>query len=384
MSRMTRILHTADLHLTDGRPERWKALDEVLRAAEREEADAVAIAGDLLDREGDHAALRPRVRERFDAAERPVFLLPGNHDRGAYAPGQDWGACARLLAREPVQAAELGGVQIVGVPYPETAVNFRSLRRSVAEAVDPSRPTLLLLHGTLVEASDPTIQSEAQDDEPGPYLPVRLDDLAGLDLAYVGLGHYHQYALRRAGRTPVAYAGSPSPVGSHAWGPRVAVVVEIGRGDRDGVGHEDRDGDGSAVEVEVRTIELPVSYRARVRRWITPFREIRDLEALADELRESADPRCAMEVVVDGVLADITEKELRRRTDEIRDELTPEYAALETSLRGVGLEGGRADLFREYRRRLEKEVRKRRDEGQALDEEIVQRALAFGARALKT
>ncbi|MFW6191856.1 MAG: metallophosphoesterase family protein [Gemmatimonadota bacterium] len=365
---MTRILHTADLHLADGRPERWEALDEVLRAAERERADAVAIAGDLLDREGDHAALRPRVRERFDAADRPVFLLPGNHDRGAYAPGRDWGACARLLSREPVQAAELEDVQILGVPYPEAAVNFRALRRSVAEAVDPSRPTVLLLHGTLVEASDPTIQSEAQDDEPGPYLPVRLDDLAGLDLAYVGLGHYHQHALRRAGGTPVAYAGSPSPVGSHAWGPRVAVVVEIG-----GTG-----------DVEVRTVELPVPYRTRVRRWITPFREIQDLEALADELRESADPRCAMEVVVDGILAEITEEELRRRTDEIRDELAPEYAALETSLRGVGLEGGRADLFREFRRRLDEEVRKRRDDGASLDEEIVHRALAFGARALKT
>lgn len=375
---MTRILHTADLHLTDGRPERWEALDEVLRAAEREEADAVAIAGDLLDREGDHAALRPRIRERLDAAERPVFLLPGNHDRGAYAPGQDWGAGVRLLAREPVQAAEVGGVQVLGVPYPEAALNFRTLRRSVAEAVDPTRPTVLLLHGTLVEASDATIQSEAQDDEPGPYLPVRLDDLAGLDLAYVGLGHYHQHALRRAGGMPVAYAGSPSPVGSHAWGPRVAVVVEIGRGD----GDADEDEDTS--EVEVRTVELPVPYRARIRRWITPFREIRDLEALADELRDAADPRCTMEVVVDGVLAEITEEELRRRTDEIRDELAPGYAALETSLRGVGLEGGRADLFREFRRRLDEEVRERRDEGQALDDEIVQRALAFGARALKT
>jgi hypothetical protein len=50
----------------------------------------------------------------------------------------------------------------------------------------------------------------------------------------------------------------------------------------------------------------------------------------------------------------------------------------------VGLEGGRADLFREFRRRLDEEVRARRDEEQALDEEIVQRALAFGARALKT
>lgn len=380
MSHMTRILHTADLHLADGHPERWEALGEVLRAAEREEADAVVIAGDLLDREGDHAALRPRIRERFDATDRPVFLLPGNHDRGAYAAGQDWGAGVRLLAREPVQAAELGGVQILGAPYPEAATNFRALRRSVAEAVDPSRPTLLLLHGTLVEASDPTIQSEAQDDEPGPYLPVRLDDLAGLDLAYVGLGHYHQHALRRAGGTPVAYAGSPSPVGSHAWGPRVAVVVEIGRGD----GAGNARGSGEAAEVEVRAVELSVPYRARIRRWITPFREIRDLEALADELREAADPRCTMEVVVDGILAEITEEELRRRADEIRDELAPGYAAVETSLRGVGLEGGRADLFREFRRRLEEEVRTRRAEGRSLDEEIVQRALAFGARALKT
>lgn len=369
---MTRILHTADVHLAGDRPERSDALDAVLEVGRREEVDAVVIAGDLLDREGDHAALRPELRERFDACGRPVFLLPGNHDLGAYAAGQDWGRDVRLLLHEPTHSAVLDGVQLLGVPFPATATTFRRIRRTVADAVDPARPTLLLLHGTLIEASDPTIQSEAQDDEPGPYLPVRLDDLGGLGVDYVALGHYHQHAERRAGGTPVVYAGSPSPVGSHAWGPRSAVLVEV----------EDA-GDGSGA-VQLRTLELPTPYRVRLERWLTPFREDRGLEELAGELREAADARCRMEVIVDGILAELTEEELRRRTDRLREELAPQFGALEVKLRSVGLEGGRADLFRDFRRRLDDEVRKREAEGETLDAEVVRRALAFGARALKT
>lgn len=369
---MTRILHTADLHLADERPERWNALDAVLEAARREEVDAVAIAGDLLDREGDHAALRGKVRERFDAWGRPVFLLPGNHDRGAYGAGQDWGRDVRLLLGDPTHSTHLDGIQLLGVPFPAAATTFRRLRRAVADAVEPDLPTVLLLHGTLIEASDPTIQSEAQDDEPGPYLPVRLDDLAGLGVAYVALGHYHQHARRHVGGTPVVYAGSPSPVGSHAWGPRSAAVVEIGNG-------------GSGTEAaEVRGVELPVPYRVRLERWLTPFREERDLEDLADELRDAADPHCRMEVVLDGVLAEIAEEELRRRVDRMREELSAAFDTLEVTLRSVGLESGRAELFRDFRRRLDEEVRKREASEDPLDDEVVRRALAFGARALKT
>lgn len=370
---MIRILHTADLHLAADRPERWEALEAVLEAARAEEADALVIAGDLLDREGDHAALRPEVRERFDAAERPVFLLPGNHDRGAYAPGQDWGEDVRLLVAEPVHAAGLEGIQILGVPFPAAATSFRRLRRAVAEAVDASRPTVLVLHGTLLEAGDPTIQSEAQEDEPGPYLPVRLDDLADVGAAYVALGHYHQHALRHADGTPVAYAGSPSPIGSHAWGPRSALAVDLGGG-----------GETRPDAVEVRTVDLPVSYRIRLERWLSPFREAGDLERLAGELRDAADPLCRMEVVVDGVLADLSEEELRRRTDRMREDLGPAFGGLEFQLRSVGLEGSRADLFREFRRRLDEEVGRREAEGDPLDERTVHRALALGARALKT
>lgn len=358
---MTRILHTADLHLAADHPERWEAFDAVLDAAREQEADALLVAGDLLDRAGDHAALRAEVRSRLDEAGVPTFLLPGNHDRDAYRPGQDWGGATSLLLGEPLQVTAVDDVRLIGLPYPRTPTTFASLRRRVAERVETGAPHVLALHGTLVDAADPHIQEESRDDEPGDYFPVRTADLRGLGVDYVALGHYHQPELRRLGETTVAYSGSPSPVGSHAWGRRSAVLL-----------------DTEAEGLDARTVELPVPYRRRVTRWLTPFEELEELEALGRELEAEADADCTLRLELDGVLAGITEQRLRQRTEELTGELRNGYADVELRLSGVGLDPARADLFRDFRRRLEE-----RDDAGGTGSELGRRALEIGARALK-
>ncbi|MFB6240574.1 MAG: exonuclease SbcCD subunit D, partial [Gemmatimonadota bacterium] len=310
----TRILHTADLHLADDRPERWEALEAVLRLGRERDVDALLVAGDLLDRGGDHAALRSRARNALEELDAPVLLLPGNHDRDAYRPGQDWGRRTRLLVREPVHATEVDGVRVVGVPYPEEPASFRSVRRSARRELDGEGTAVLALHGTLIDADAPHIQDESREEEPGDYFPVRTGELRGIGAAYVALGHYHQHDLRRAGRTLVAYAGSPSPVGAHALGPRSAVLVEV---------------PASGGEVRAEAVRLPVPYRDRIRRWLTPFREEEELDALAEILSERSDGRCAMRVTLDGILAGIGEDELRRRLDDISEELGPRFRELD-------------------------------------------------------
>lgn len=370
---MTRILHTADLHLAGDRPERWEALDALLRAADDREADAVLVAGDLLDRGEDHAALRGRVRDRLDEAPVPVLVLPGNHDREAYAPGQDWGDRVRLLLEEPVATARVEGAAVLGVPFPSRPVPFAGVRRRVAAALDRvggDRPRLLAMHGTLVDASAPHIQAESRDDEPDDrYFSIRTGELEGLAVDYVALGHYHQHDLRHAGRVPVAYAGSPSPVGSHAWGRRSAVLVELGGGDA-GAG---RGG------VEVDRVVLPVPYRERIVRWLTPFREEEELDELADELRDRAAGECSMTVELTGILAGIEEAELSAALEGIHDDLAGSFAGLEFDRDAVGLDPARADLFRDFRRRLEE----RASAPDGPDEELRHRTLEVAARALK-
>jgi DNA repair exonuclease SbcCD nuclease subunit len=321
------------------------------------------VAGDLLDRGCDHAALRARVREALDGFPCPVVLLPGNHDREAYAPGQDWGGDVHLLLGEPVHATSVAGVRIVGAPFPAEPSSFARIRRDVREALEGGEPAVLMLHGTLIDARDPHIQAESQADEPEDrYFPIRTGELAGLGAAYVALGHYHQHDLRREDGTTVAYAGSPTPIGSHALGPRSAVLVRVEDGD-----------------VEAETARLSVPFRDRMERWLTPFEEEAGLDALEEELRERADPACSLEVRLDGILAGMSEAGLRERTEAVAGELEDAYADLSFDRGSVGLDPARADLFREFRRRLDA----REGEEGPPDEAVRNRALEIAALALK-
>lgn len=363
---MPRILHTADLHLAPDRPERWRALEALVEVARERRADALLVAGDLLDRAGDHAALRSRARETLEGLDAPVLLLPGNHDRTAYAPGQDWGGGTRLLVDEPVHVTEVDGLRVAGVPFPAEPGSFRRVRRAARDELSGGRPSVLALHGTLIDAAAPRIQDESREDEPGEYFPVRTGELRGIGASYVALGHYHQHEVRSAGEVPLAYPGSPSPVGSNAWGPRSALLVSVGD------------------EVRVERVGLPVAYRDRLERWLTPFREERELAELEDELRGARDERCHMRVRVDGVLAGISEEELRERLEGLRDRLEGSFRELEFRRESVGLDPGRAELFREFRQRLEERGGADGDDGgTAVGPEVRRRALELGARALK-
>ncbi len=90
-----KLLHTADWHLgrrfptfdeTDGLKltrARLDAVRRILDLAEQYAVDAVLVAGDVFDEPSPEAVwwqgLLERLNER-DWPDRPVFLLPGNHD----------------------------------------------------------------------------------------------------------------------------------------------------------------------------------------------------------------------------------------------------------------------------------------------------------------
>lgn len=374
---MTTFLHTADLHLSPDHPERLDALRAVVGVAEREGVDALLVAGDLLDRGSDAARIRPEVRGIFSGLGAPVVLIPGNHDLDAYRAGQDWGPRTRVLAGTPFQATEVAGVRVVGVPFPASEMGFGRLRPDVRRTL-AEQPGILLLHGTLIEEGNPRIQAEAGEDEPGRYLPVHLETLADLDTPYVALGHYHQHAVRELRGRTVAYAGSPSPVGSHALGPRSAVLLSV---DADG-GPED----GPRLK-ELRAVELDVPYRDRLERWLPPFDEEAALAELERELEERADPRCRLTVRIEGILAGLDEAALRERADRIVETRGAAFGELAFDLASVGLGEELVGLFRDFRDRLAARERAEPGPGEAeappLADELRHRALEIAARALQ-
>lgn len=364
---MTRLLHTADLHLSEEHPERWEALEAILSLAGERAVDAILVAGDALDRGEDAHALRSRLRTLLAGTEATVLLLPGNHDVDAYRAGQDWGPRTTLLLQRPVGTDRSTGIPLVFVPFPAEPVAFAALRPALDEEARRAGPgAILVLHATLLGEGEGRLLRESQEDEPGPYLPVRLEALAELPFAYVAAGHYHQKRVWRDPRL-VAYPGSPAPIGPHALGPRSVLLVEA---------------EETSVAL-LEEVELPVGYRRRHEVWLRPFQEEEDLRQLEFHLRESADPRCALRVRVDGVLTGLTEADLRTRIDGLESDLGPRFARLEIEPHGVGLEPGFGEIFAHFLRELEQREREAESEGRPLSPLVSRRALQLAAEALK-
>ena len=95
---MLKILHTGDLHFgreyknqttevsEKYKAARFRALENVLAAAERNNCDYVVIAGDLFDSKYVSASLIKQVCSLLGGCACPVVVLPGNHD---YCEGSD-------------------------------------------------------------------------------------------------------------------------------------------------------------------------------------------------------------------------------------------------------------------------------------------------------
>ena len=183
-----------------------------LERAERQPHDLLLISGDLCQDEswGGYARLRQLLAER--AVQRPVALLPGNHDQPALlrmalarsamvAPAViDHHGC-RLVLLDSHRAGQIGGW--LG------ASQLAWLAGQLASA--PDRATLVALHHPPLAIGDPGLDAIALGD--GRQLLQCLAAVPGLRA--VLFGHIHQHWQgwlpgRAAGLEPVALLGCPS------------------------------------------------------------------------------------------------------------------------------------------------------------------------------
>ena len=217
-----RIVQTSDVHLRPDRPERRRALELVFAQAVARAADVVLIAGDLFDRAIDAQAERASVRKMVEElAPRPVIFVPGNADQDAYTASADFGANALVLAKTPYMRARIAGLEVVGVPYQAG----RSLAECLTGLVCEPRHTVLIAHGTLVDAVGASFPGDGED---GAFMPIFAQDLTRR-FSYAALGHLHagDALVRREDQRLVAYAGSPVATSPRELGPRGVLVVDF-------------------------------------------------------------------------------------------------------------------------------------------------------------
>lgn len=245
-----RLLHLADVHLGasmssfgDLAGERGRRLLDAFRElpsiAEREGAHAVLVAGDLFDRPepgAEAVAAAAETFARLEEADRPVFVVPGNHDSSTlhhHPYAEPLGGARVFLApgfeRRTVETAA-GDLHVYGLAYD---VGREDDPVSTWERDDLPGVHVALLHGSVEFSPHWKIGKNA--------LRLPLDALAKLDCDYVALGDYHGFRPpERFGGpsgTRACYPGSFAALDLGETGPRGYVVAEVAAGEPPRVVH---------------------------------------------------------------------------------------------------------------------------------------------------
>jgi len=380
-----KILHTADWHLGkrldnfSRLPEQVRVLDEICEIADREDVDAVIVAGDLFDSvnppieaiELFYKALKRLSRD----ASRLVVAIAGNHDSPDRIESPDPLAreCGIVFAGYPnteVPAFSLdSGLEVVSsepgfveFSLPSCDVNLRLLLTPYANEVrlktflgyedteeelrqiladrwqfladkycDDKGVNVLASHLFVVGRGEP--QPEEPDDEK-PILHVGgaqvvYTDNIPLEMQYTALGHLHRKQLMSKGDRLVAYSGSPVSYSfAESNQNKYALIVEAEPGEK----------------ASVKEVELTAGKRLLRKR-------LEGVDAAVEWLSENTEALVELTVVSDTYLTG----EDRRRLFEVHKgiisiipEVINDVQLSKTGRPTVDLSQNIQDLFREY------------------------------------
>lgn len=231
---MTKILHTADLHLKKLDDERWKALQLILQQGTKHKIDALTIAGDLLDHDSYSVQLRENLRNLFSKQSFQIILLPGNHDAQSFNRGEYLGENVKII-NSHLTSIMVNDTKIVGVPFSSIdSAQLSNLVEQLNTSLDPKQSNILLIHG---ELTDLFFDSADYGDEGNKrYMPFSLNLFAQTNLDYVLSGHYHSNShIKRLANSRLEqggfflYPGSPVSITAKEINPRAAWLINTGQ-----------------------------------------------------------------------------------------------------------------------------------------------------------
>jgi len=216
-----KILHTADWHLGRSFPSfteedetkltraRIDAVDRVLGLAESFSVDAVLCAGDLFDDPAPaeswwHSLLR--LFERRNWRNRPVFLLPGNHD--PLQPGSVWAedhpfrrglpAWAQVVDRDNYEFPLSAEAVLYGTPCRNQAGADDLASRLPRREPGDQRIRVGLVHGQTFDIAGHQTN-----------FPIAPDAAQQRGLNYLAIGDTHGFRELPPKTSPAVYPGTP-------------------------------------------------------------------------------------------------------------------------------------------------------------------------------
>src|SRR5580692_9069548 len=217
-----KLLHTADWHL--GRrfksfPDdvkltraRLDALDKIMGTAEECIVDAVLCAGDLFDEPFPEPQWWQEVATRFkkrDWKNRPVFLLPGNHDPlladSVWRDSRfrsllpDW---VHVVDREKFEYALPGDAVLHAVPCMSKSGAMDPTAAIPVREPGDTRIRIGMVHGSTFDANDWQV-----------HFPIAEDAAVTRGLDYLAIGDTHGFRFVPPDRKvpPTIYPGTPEP-----------------------------------------------------------------------------------------------------------------------------------------------------------------------------
>ena len=219
-----RLIHTSDTHLGDpmGHPRSEEVLASVVDAAERLEADALLLAGDVFDNErvaDDVVASFVQQMARLDI---PAIVLPGNHDLAHKSS---------VYLRAPFDDAP-PNLQVLTDPEGQT-LSFPELELDLwGRAMLSHTPDFRPLNGMPQPAAGHWLVAMAhghfhfEGDRDQRSSPIYPDDIAESSCHYLALGHWDRHVDVSRADTTAVYSGCPyGPIGAPEEG--AVCVVDL-------------------------------------------------------------------------------------------------------------------------------------------------------------
>ena len=230
---MTKILHTADIHLDSPlgllalRNEDLRArvqaatrsaFERIVNAAISENVVALLISGDLFDgaaRSARTAAFLTSQLDRLRASKIRVFCVKGNHDALNPISGEfSWPDNVTVFDNHGGSFQLDNNIWIHGVSYGQRHEK-RSLLSKFPAPVDGAI-NIAMLHTSL--------SSTKRDDS---YAPCSATELLSMGFDYWALGHVHGRMIHSANPW-IVMPGTPQGRGIGETGPKTATIVTIG------------------------------------------------------------------------------------------------------------------------------------------------------------
>ena len=229
-----KFIHAADFHLDspfsalspekakERRRESRELIERLCALAEEEQADALLLAGDLVDARHVYPETAETLASAFRGISAQVFIAPGNHDpyeRGCIYERVSWPENVHIFKSKVMESVELPELDTVihGTAFTTPERWDRPLEGFVVPA--DGRCHIILCHGDVTA-------KECR------YGAITKADIAACGARYLALGHIHGASEpQTVGNTVYAYPGVPEGRGFDETGEKGVLIGTLEDGE---------------------------------------------------------------------------------------------------------------------------------------------------------